>query len=206
MEIKEKIIQEAARMFIKFGIRGITMDDIARELSMSKRTIYENFRDKNTLLSACLELIQQKQSANRSEIVRSSANTIEAILNFLTRGTQILTEINPAFMADLKKYHYKVWIAHTGKYAEKNLAETYNFLRNGISEGVIRKDINVEIVSRILHEQLNIMTDEDLFPSTLYSRKDVFENIVINFARGISTSRGLQIIDNYMKAKSESFQ
>lgn len=188
-------------MFVKNGIRGITMDGIASEMSISKRTIYENFRDKNALLSSCLDYMQEQQKNNRMKIMKNSANAIEVILNFLTQGIQNLSYIDLSFLSDLKKYHHQVWTEHYQKFSDKNLKETHDLLSRGIREGVIRKEINVEIVSRIIHEQLNIMTDEDIFPPSLYSKKEIFENIVINFARGISTNIGLEVIENYDKNK-----
>ena len=188
-------------MFVKNGIRGITMDGIASEMSISKRTIYENFRDKNALLSSCLDYMQEQQKNNRMKIMKNSANAIEVILNFLTKGIQNLSYIDLSFLSDLKKYHHQVWTEHYQKFSDKNLKETHDLLSRGIREGVIRKEINVEIVSRIIHEQLNIMTDEDIFPPSLYSKKEIFENIVINFAGGISTNIGLEVIENYDKNK-----
>lgn len=197
MNITERILAQAADLFINSGIKAITMDDISREVGVSKRTIYENFKDKDELLRACLKYMDDIHALETDEIVAGSKNTIDMVFGFLKHGIKAINTINPLFFTDLKKYHYRIWKETYMINYEKHLTRTYTILKKGINEGLFRKNIDIEIVAKLLHEQLTIMSDEHIFPSLQYSRTAVFENIIINFVRGIATRKGLGIIEEY---------
>jgi TetR/AcrR family transcriptional regulator, cholesterol catabolism regulator len=197
MNVAERILTQSSELFIKSGIKAITMDDISREVGVSKRTIYENFKDKDELLRACLVYIDAYYNKDKDELIKESKNTIDMMFKILEHGIQIINTMNPLFMIDLKRYHYRVWKETYKLHYEKHLAHTYTMLKKGINEGLYRKDIDIEIVAKLLHEQLRIMSDEQIFPSSKYSIKAVFENILINFMRGIATRKGLELIENY---------
>jgi TetR/AcrR family transcriptional regulator, cholesterol catabolism regulator len=198
MNITERIVNHAVELFIRSGIKSITMDDISAEAGVSKRTIYENFRDKDELLRACLLFMDNHHARETERVFADSTNTIDMVFRFLKHGIEAINSINPLFMTDMKKYHYRIWKETYIINSDKYLAQTYTILKKGINEGLFRKDIHIEIVAKLLNEQLTLMTDERIFPSLKYSRSLVFENIVINFFRGIATGKGLQIIDKYM--------
>ncbi len=197
MTVTERILAQSAELFIRNGIKAITMDDISNEAGVSKRTIYENFRDKDHLLSSCLSYMDDIHNKESEEIFRNSENTIDMVFKIMKQGVRMINNINPVFFTDLKKYHFQIWNeSYKSKYEER-LNQTYTTLKSGINEDLFRKNINVEIVAKLLHEQLKIMADEQIFPSDTYSKTSVFENIMINFLRGIATMKGLEIIDNY---------
>lgn len=198
MNITERIVNHAVELFIRSGIKSITMDDISAEAGVSKRTIYENFRDKDELLRACLLFMDNHHARETERVFAESTNTIDMVFRFLKHGIEAINSINPLFMTDMKKYHYRIWKETYVINSDKYLAQTYTILKKGINEGLFRKNIDIEIVAKLLNEQLTLMTDERIFPSLKYSRTVVFENIIINFFRGIATGKGLQIIDKFM--------
>ena len=198
MIIKERILAQAAELFIQSGIRAITMDDISRETGVSKRTIYENFKDKDELLRSSLMYLDAIHEKETEELISKSKNTIDLVFSFLKHGIKAINRINPLFFVDLKKYHYKIWKETYRINYEKHLTQTYMILKKGINEGLFRKDIDIEIVAKLLHEQIRIMSDEQVFPSDRYSKSLVFEHILINFLRGIVTPKGLNLIEQYV--------
>ncbi len=198
MNITERIVNHALELFVRSGIRAITMDDISAQAGVSKRTIYENFRDKDELLRACLLFMDSHHARETERIFAESKNTIDMVFLFLQHGIGAINSINPLFMADMKKYHYRIWKETYVINSDKYLDQTYTILKKGINEGLFRKSIDIEIVARLLNEQLTLMTDERIFPSLKYSKSVVFENIIINFFRGIATGKGLEIIDKFM--------
>jgi TetR/AcrR family transcriptional regulator, cholesterol catabolism regulator len=199
MNITERIVNQAMELFIRSGIKAITMDDISAEAGVSKRTIYENFKDKDELLRACLQFMDNHHTRETERIFAESTNTIDTVFRFLKHGVEAINLINPLFMTDMKKYHYRIWKETYIINSDKYLAQTYTILKKGINEGLFRRNIDIEIVAKLLNEQLTLMTDERIFPSLRYSRSVVFENIIINFFRGIATVRGLEIIDKYIE-------
>lgn len=197
MEIREKIIAEAKKEFIQYGIRSVTMDDIAQNLSISKRTIYENFKDKNELLKSCLQQMWREQWQKNEEIINNTANVIEAIFQFMQIGINAIRTYNPLFGLDLKRYHSRLWEEETKRIEEDRSNQVHRLLRKGINENLFRRNIHVEIVAKILQEQLNTLSDDRAFPKNAYKMEVVFENMIINFVRGIATSKGLEIIDSF---------
>ena len=153
MELRNRIIKETEILFMRYGIRSITMDYIAEQLGISKRTIYEKFKDKNELLQTCLEVSINEQNSKRDKIVSESENVIYAIFNFMNEGIHVMNTINPVFLSDLRKYYTDIWIITFKQSKIKNYNLTFKLLRKGVNEGVFRKEINIEIVAKIILEQ-----------------------------------------------------
>jgi AcrR family transcriptional regulator len=197
MDVKEKIVCGAQKMFIKFGIRSITMDMIAEDLGISKRTIYENFKDKDELLISCIENGISSSKKDAEEILRNSVNVIEAMTKLVKYHVKILKTINPLFMHDIKKYYAEVndnLLADQNKHSINMLV---NLLNRGIHEGLFRKEINVTIVATSLFEQFKIIGNNDIYPEDQFSKAELYENIVVNFMRGIATQEGHAMIEKY---------
>lgn len=174
------------------------MDDISSETGVSKRTIYENFKDKDELLRSCLIFMDAIHSKESEELIADSDNTIDLVFRFMKHGIKAINMVNPLFFVDLKKYHYRIWKETYKINYEKHLTQTYTILKKGINEGLFRKDIDIGIVAKLLNEQLKIMSDEQIFPSDQYPKTIVFEHILINFLRGIATVKGLEKIEKYI--------
>ena len=195
MEVRDRILKEAAKEFFQLGIRNVTMDEIAYKLGISKRTIYETFKDKTELLITCLESYSEELKQKKEEIISNSSNVVESIFTFLKDGINTMNAINPAFINDLKKFYPEVWRNTYLNNKSKNLNLAYKLLRKGVNEGIFQKEINIDIVSKLIMEQMKILADEDIFPRDKYSVSEVFQSMVISFTRGISTKKGLDIID-----------
>lgn len=199
MDVRERIIEEATGQFFKYGIRNITMDEIAASLGISKRTVYETFKDKNELIETCLKVLTQKQDEKNQKIIADSANVIEAMFVFIQEGIKSMNSINPVFFFDMKKYYPAIWKSLHKENKEKGYRLTHTMLRKGVNEGLYRKDINITIVAKLFHEQISLMADENIFPRDQFDHAEVFRNLMINFARGISTTKGIEIIDKFLE-------
>jgi AcrR family transcriptional regulator len=175
------------------------MDDIAVSLGISKRTVYETFRDKGELVEMCINELNIKEEKKVSEVISGPANVIEAIFIFMQEGIEALNSINPVFLKDLKKLYPQLWEkAHTEAKA-KRLDLSARLLMQGIDEGLFRKLLNIDIISKLFYEQVNLAVDETIFPGDKYDHSEVFQNMIINFTRGISTTKGIQLIDGILK-------
>ncbi|TVR73425.1 MAG: TetR/AcrR family transcriptional regulator [Marinilabiliales bacterium] len=205
MHVKERIVEKAAEMFIKSGIKAITMDDISSDAGVSKRTIYEIFKDKDDLLRSCLSHLDAVFSKDKLQARSEAKNTIDLVFRFIKLGVAAIKTINPLFTSDLKKYHYRIWKETYRKYGDEHQAHIRGILEKGIEEGLFRGSIDVEIVGKLLNEQLRIISDEDVFPSIRFSREAVYENVVINFFRGIATKKGLDMIEKYLEDEADQF-
>ena len=197
MDIKERIIAVSMEMFIRYGIRSITMDMIAEQLGVSKRTIYEQFTDKDELLQYCINTAMNDQRRINEEIIKNSENIIEATFKFIKNSIDTLNAINPLFFFDIEKYYPNLWEQKIKENDNRNLNRSIELVNRGIQENIFRREINVEIVAKLILEQFKMLNNQELFPSDKFSRVNVFENIVINFIRGIATEKGLLLIDKY---------
>ena len=197
MDVRKRILTEATNLFFQNGIRDITMDNIAEKLGISKRTIYETFKNKSELLINCFEEYSKERYKANEEIIKNSHNVLAAICSFIQSGAMAIDLLNPAFFTDMRKYHNDIWVMATKQQNEKIYNLAYRLLRKGINEGIFRKDINIDIVVKLILEQMKLLVDNEVFSSDKYTRSEVFKNMVINFIRGIATNRGIELIDSF---------
>ena len=195
-EYDARIIAGAADLFSVYGIRAVTMDTIASHLGISKRSIYERFIDKDTMLYAVLDSMMTKQRERINYILESAPDVISAIFTIMRMGRDHVATMNPLISADLKKYHSKVMSRLREKCGHPDQEAGTKILEKGISQGIFRETINTEILSRAFRGIAALAGDEELFPPELFEPRDIIRNIMVNFMRGISTARGVELIDS----------
>lgn len=195
MDIRNRIIEGAAELFKTYGIKSVTMDSIASQFGMSKRTIYEVFSDKDELVLAVLTRLAQKQKEQVKKVLDESENSIVAIFRMLEINRDYFQNMSPAFQADLKKYHHDFLFKKAGKIDMPDYRNNQQVIENGIKEGFFRKEVNPDLANRCLYNLGRSILDNDLYPYELFSRRDVIRNIFINYLKGISTPKGLDLIN-----------
>jgi len=199
MDYKQRITEEAAVMFRTYGIRAVTMDMLASQMGISKRTIYEVFKDKEELLEGVLKLMEVKQRELMKKIFSETKNVIEAIFKMLDIMRDHFQNMSPAFQMDMKRYHNEIM----KKIEEKDNLPYYGlhaeFIKRGIKEEIFREDINIEITNKCLLEVVRMSNDKSVFPPDDFMNKDVIGTFYINYLRGISTKKGLDLINHFEK-------
>jgi AcrR family transcriptional regulator len=194
MDVRKRIVETAAGLFRTYGIRSVTMDSIAGHLGMSKRTIYEIFSDKDDLIVSVLKLMAEKQKSLIEKVLDSSDNSIEAIFRLLEMSRDHFQAMSPAFFADLKKYHHEVLVKSSEIEAMAEFKSNQEIIEKGMEERYFRNDIDPDIVNRCLYLLGRSVMDNDLFPYEQFTRHDIIKNIFINYLKGISTEKGLNMI------------
>lgn len=194
-EYDARILAGAAELFRIYGIKAVTMDTIANHLGISKRTIYERFKDKDEMLFAVLDSMILKQKEKIDDILHSSPNVIAAIFTLLTIGREHAASLNPLISFDLRKYHNAVLLRMKEKCEDPNYEGSLKIIVKGKEQGLFRQDVNNEIVSRFISELSSMISDSRLFPPEMFLQRDLMKNVIINFLRGISTEEGIKIID-----------
>jgi AcrR family transcriptional regulator len=195
MDIKDRITEGAAKLFRTYGIRSVTMDSIANQLGISKRTIYEVFSDKDELLIEVISRLAQKQKEQVRIILDESENSIIAIFRLLEINREYFQDMSPVFQADLRKYHNDLLVKKFDMSDMPHFQNHRQVIVKGIKEKLFRKDINPDLANRCLFNLGRSIVDNDLYPYELFSRRDVIKNIFINYLRGISTPTGLDLIN-----------
>jgi AcrR family transcriptional regulator len=186
-------------MFFQSGIRAITMDDIARKNGISKRTLYEMFKDKNELLGQCLDLFEKQKQDAHARGLGAGGDIIDIFFYFLQYAAKLFKVINPLFISDLTKFHFDLLQSYYQRIEKQDEEFHAGLLKRGIEEGIFRDDLNIHIVTKILLVQVRMIGDDSLFPMTDFTRIEVFENMLVCYVRGISTEVGIKMLNDRLQ-------
>ena len=200
LDLKKYIIEESDKLFCQYGFKSVTMDDIANHLGMSKKTIYQNFADKNELVDILIADKLGNQSCKMNDCAKNAKNAIHEIFLTIADIKELMGALNPKLFYDLQKYHPKAWLKFRN-FKEKNLLITiHNNLKRGIEEGLYRSEINVDILSQLRLDHSSIVFQEhDHYTMNKYNIAQVIIEITEHFLYGISNEKGLALIATYKK-------
>jgi len=172
------------------------MDDIARELGISKKTIYQYYPEKDELVRAIFRQHQSQWLKNADHIKTTSADAVEELLLFTDQVRQQLATINPSVLFDLYKYHRSVW----NEWSEYKTSIARNHvigtLERGIREGFFRADLDPTIMAVMRLEQIEMSFNDHLFPSSAFSIQKVHAQLFDHFLQGILTEKGRELYIN----------
>lgn len=201
--MKEKILLAADELFIKYGVKSVTMDDIARELSISKKTIYQFYKDKNEIVKE----FTLKQCESRMEdfckIPGESKNSIEALIMTSRCIRENIVELNPSLLMDIQKYYADAW--QTFEEFKRNVfyKSIQDTINRGIEEGYFREDINPEILSIMRMQQVQDCFDSRIYSRDKFSFKQVQIQLLDHFMHGLLTSEGKALLEESERDKRE---
>lgn len=194
-EVCRHITEVALKAFMKRGIKAVTMDDIAHELTMSKRTLYQLFADKEALLKACFSEMERQHTERMRKATAEADNLLEVIMSDFAFKLKRLQDISPQFVLDISRYPGVVSFVEEHRAATKQKAE--EFLQRCVQEGLLRDDVNYEIVYDIFSSHVDTARTEDFL--TKYPLPEIFYNFVLVYLRGCATPRGAALMDEFFK-------
>ena len=197
MEVRERIIIESGALFGKYGIRSMTMDTLAEEMGISKRTIYERFKDKDTLLTEVIRFYKEERMKEALQIIDSSTDVIEAMFRIMKLTISQLERMNPVFFHDFKKYHTRVYRQMADPGEIRDMTVTRKMLETGVRQKVFREGIHIDIVNRALHQMFDLFGHESSLIGEGYHHRELFDHIIIPYLRGISTGKGVELLEKY---------
>lgn len=199
-EVKEKLLVEASSLFIRFGFKSMTMDDVSRELGISKKTLYQYFSDKNELVNQCVDYYLHTISSRFYTIINNKKlNAISMILNITEEVSIIMQRLNPSSMFDLKKYFKVAWDKLECNRKDFICSSIFNNLELGISQGLYRDDIDVQITAEIYGHLISYLTNPDSYSNSKIDVKTMHKEIIKYHLNSICTSKGRKIIQKYNK-------
>ena len=190
LSLKDKIMATAISAFLTNGIKAVKMDDIASSLSISKRTLYEIYGDKESLLFACIKHRHQ----TRQEYMKSFSaqhNVIETVLEVYRRKVEEMKAVNYTFYQDIHLYP-KVMAYVENVHANAH-DEFISFIQRGMREGYFRKDVNYELISMMFDFIGDSVAKEGLY--IRYPYEELISNLMLVPFRGFCTSRGVKVLD-----------
>jgi len=194
MELKERILEEASNLFFRKGIRSITMSDIANHLGISKRTLYEVFKDKEELLEECISIHMCRADEEIEQIITSSGNVINTMMRIYAKHLNEAHNIKKAAIYDLKKYHPRIYQKIENKQGD-GVSAFLPLFQQGVEQGLIREDVNLELCLWLIKGQFKMLMESDYIPVDKFGVNEYVRAIILNFTRGISTPEGNKLID-----------
>ena len=199
MNTEEQILNGAQELFFRYGIKGITMDDVAKHLSMSKRTIYEKFPNKDAIIEILLKQHLEKHLEDFKKFRHSSANAIEEILMMLQPLKQLFESMKPRVLLELKKFHPHSWESFQ-KFKKNALMETLiSNMKRGIKEDLYRNDIDLNMLAVLRIEEVELAWNPEVYPPADYNLAKVQICLLEHFLFGITNIKGHGIAEKYKK-------
>ncbi len=197
MDTEERILWQTLELFKLHGIRRVTMDQISAELGMSKRTIYEMFTDRDTLVGKTLEYAMKREREDLLGIIDGAANVIEALYLIGKDGQQKRARINVLFFEDIRKYYRRFLETRKHRKGIMNTDITFTLLKRGMDEGVFLPELDIDVVNNFLQQMMNLVHNLEIVPDPMNAEKLIIRNIFLPYFRGISTSKGRELLEEY---------
>jgi AcrR family transcriptional regulator len=174
------------------------MDDIAKHLAVSKKTIYQFFTDKDEIVCMVASRhFEKEKEVCKHHIFANAENPVNELLLVSKHIKTISVNINPAILFDLQKYHPKAWQIFKDYKQGFILEHLLGNLRKGVAEGLYRADINIEVLARLRLEEVQLAFDATIFPPAQFNFFEIQVQFLEHFIRGIVTEKGLQLLHEY---------
>lgn len=204
LEAKDYIIQESDKLFCQYGFKSVTMDDIARQLGISKKTIYQHFKDKDELVNILIREKLDRQECVMKDGHNHAENAVHELFFAIRNIHELLNNMNAKLFYDLQKYHPKAWLFFQEFKAQK-LRHTISVnLSRGIKEGYYRTDLNVDMLTQLRLNQIDLIFNQnDHYTMNKYSIAQVMAEITEHFLYGICNQKGLEMIRHYKQKATQ---
>ena len=202
-ETRIRILEGAYELFFSYGLKSITMDDIARHLGVSKKTLYLFFKDKNEIVMAFMTDNLEKNKQNLLKISDNAADSVQEVIGIMKHFGAMFSRINPRVFYDLQKYFPECWKIFREFKEHQMIDMIEKTLRKGIKEGVFRGDLNIKIIAKLRVEQIEMSMNPLIFPPDKFHIAEVHVTMLELFLHGIASAKGHALIDKYKKLTKE---
>jgi AcrR family transcriptional regulator len=202
LDIKGKILKGAEELFTKYGVRSISMDDIARHLAVSKKTLYQHFADKEDIVTLACKAHMDRHAIEFEEIQHRAENAIDELVQLSLSLKRNMQNMNPSLLFDLQKYHpraWSVWVEHKRKFIYCSVVRN---LKQGMEEGYFRPELDPEVIGGVRLEMIQLAFDEEIFPRERFRLPDVQMQIFDHFVYGLVTDKGRKLYQKYKAIKN----
>jgi TetR/AcrR family transcriptional regulator, cholesterol catabolism regulator len=199
----ERILKGSEELFLQSGIRSVTMDDIARNLGISKKTIYHYFTDKNELVNILVDKRLKEDCDQLRALISSSENMIEELVTMTKGAEDVFSRINPIVVHDLQKYYPEAWMRFQTFKAEFLISTLEKLLFKGIQQGYIRPDADAKILAIMRVNQIELGFNTTIFPLSEFNVWDVQHQFLKHFNFGICTLKGIEILNKNKNIKKD---
>lgn len=204
--MKESILEKSTELFNRSGIRAVTMDDVAKNLFISKKTLYQYFGDKDELVETIVKAQIKLTEINCVEFRKKAGNAVEEMILILEFVNAYFARRNPTAFHDLQRFYPRAWAHfthHKENFLRKSIADN---LKRGMKEKLYRTDMDFEIVSRLRMEQIECVFNNQLFPAEKFNLQRVHLHSMKLYMFGIVSLKGHQLINKYLSKLNKKNQ
>lgn len=201
--MRGKIIHKATELFINLGFKSVTMDDLANEMGISKKTIYSHFRNKTELVEEATMTMCDIITSGIDHIVSHQKNPIEELYEIKKFVMVHLKDEKSSPVYQLQKYYPKIHVALKQKQYDSMHGCVADNVRRGMEMGIYRDNLNVEFVSRIYFSGVTSIKDNQLFPTEIFSKVQILDYYLEYHLRGIVTPKGRKILNSIINSNQE---
>lgn len=202
--MKQKILEGAETLFMRYGVRSVSMDDVAREVSVSKKTIYQHFNHKDDLVTETAKNYLTGEMREVSEITEQASDALEELFLLSKCIRQNISRVNPSLLYDLHKYHPDAWEVFKDYKDNFIMGKVMSNLIRGKKENLYRSEINEKILSVMRVEQVQLIFDERAFPKSDFDFVEVQVQIFDHFIHGLLSDNGRKYYQEYQKKHIEN--
>lgn len=196
--MRDNIIHKSAELFLTLGFKSVTMDDIAHEMGISKKTIYVHFANKTKLVEAVTFELFETICDGIDNICEASINPIEELYDIKMFVMHHLKNEKSSPQFQLKKYYPQIYDALRRKQFEKMHDSVKDSLQKGVDTELFRATIDVDFISRMYFNGMTGIKDNSIFPQELYTMNYLMESYLEYHLRAIVTEKGLQILNKFI--------
>ena len=205
LETKNRIKAAAHDLVMKYGVRTVSMDDIAASVGMSKKTLYQYYQDKDELVKAVINDVLEDNKCSCDEFVNKAENAIHEVFLTMEMMVETFTEMNPSILFELQKYHpsaYQTFAKFKGEFIYQSIKAN---IERGKKEELYRDDINVEILSRYRMEAVFIPFNPEFQRSlNKFTLMEIEEQVILNFLFGMVSQKGYKMAIKYLEQKNKT--
>lgn len=184
-------------LMMRIGPQSVTMDMVARDCGISKRTLYETFPNKHNLISDVIKYNQQQSNAKFTEIFEQASNSFEALMGVYTVAREFIRKTSPVFIADIKRLYPEAFEQYKAQEID-HILSLAKIIKRAKDEGLALPGVKCKIAAFIFTNNMKSIHNMQDFPFPEYTAAEVFDGAFLNFMRGIATTRGQEIIENYV--------
>jgi len=195
--LREKILEGAHALFIQYGVRSVSMDDVARALSMSKKTLYQHFTNKDALVTETVSVHMKQEQDEFEEVQQKAKDAIEELYLLSKCMRDRVFKLNPSLLYDLQKYHAEAWKVFQEFKKEFLIGQIIHNLTRGIEEGSYRDNINPKILATLRIESVQLIFNDQIFPRAEFDFVDVQMQVFDHFVHGILSDKGRKLFQKY---------
>jgi TetR/AcrR family transcriptional regulator, cholesterol catabolism regulator len=203
LKSEERILKGSNELFRRYGIKSVTMDDIAKHLGISKKTIYQAYADKKELVNALTKEVLLVHINSMNSMAQQSTNAIEEIINMMNYMGHEFAGINPNMFYDMQRHHPEAWIEFRNFKENSVMQCVVQNLEKGKEQLLYRKDLNNKIIARLRLEQVELAFNPAVFPPDKYNLSQVHVELLDHFLHGICTIKGHKLINKYRQIHEE---